>query len=453
MQDTLLSLKGKKIGVIGIAKSGIAAANLAVSLGADVLISDSGVQSRVASHFSLHKKVQVEYGGHSNRLLECDLIIKSPGIHREIPILSRARRKSIPIFGEIEFASRLIRPRCVIAITGTNGKTTTTSLMGAISHAAGLHTLIGGNIGTPLAALVKKVTRSSVVVLEMSSYQLEDSLTFHPKISAILNITADHLEHHRTMKRYIAAKARIFARQNRRDVCVLNYDDLICRRLARKCPAQVLFFSRKKVLKKGVSFIDDGHERTIVVAGNKVSFSVRVDLHLPGLHNVENVLACVAISAAAGIAPSIIEKTTNSFRGVEHRIEYVRTVNNVRYFNDSKGTNVDSTRVALESFEDPIWLILGGRDKGAPYSPLRELVQKKVKGILLIGEAAHKIRKELAGSTRFHECTTLARAVRYARKVARKNDIVLLSPACASFDQFKDYEHRGKEFKKLVCSL
>ncbi|MEI8217481.1 MAG: UDP-N-acetylmuramoyl-L-alanine--D-glutamate ligase [Elusimicrobiota bacterium] len=453
MNTSILSLAGQKIGILGLAKSGVAAANLAVSLGAEVLVSDVRAQLQCPARSLLHKKVRREFGGHSALLLESDLIIKSPGVHGDIPILVSARKKKIPVIGEIEFASRLIRPRRIIAITGTNGKTTATALMGALCKSAGQHTLVGGNIGTPLASLVKKCTPATTLVLEMSSYQLEDSPTFHPSISAILNITPDHLEHHHTMKSYSAAKARIFARQTPRDFCILNYDDPLCRKLARRCPAQVLFFSRKKLLPRGVRYIDDGKGRNIVVSVGKRFFRLPADLRLPGMHNVENVLACVAMAAAAGLPPTVIERTIASFRGVEHRIEFVRSVAGVRYFNDSKGTNVDAARVALESFDDPVWLILGGQDKGSPYAPLRELIKKKVKGILLIGEASPKIRRELAGCAAFYECRTLSRAIRYARKHAQKKEVVLLSPACASFDQFTDFEDRGRQFKEMVNSL
>jgi UDP-N-acetylmuramoylalanine--D-glutamate ligase len=453
MKETLPPLAGQKIGVIGLGKSGVAAANLAAALGADVLVSDTRPSAECPARSQLNKKVRVEFSGHTDQLLTSDLIVKSPGIHQDIPVLARARRKKIPIMGEVEFASRQVQPRRMIAISGTNGKTTTTALMGAICKAGGMITLVGGNIGTPLADLVKKITPASTVVLEMSSYQLEDSSTFHPTIAAILNITPDHLEHHGTMKRYITAKARIFANQTRGDYCVLNYDDPLCRGLARLCPAQVLFFSRKKVLPNGISYVDDKDGRGIVVSFAKRSFRIKANLRLPGMHNVENALACVAMASAADIMPGVIEQSINSFRGVEHRIEFVRSVEGVKYFNDSKGTNVDSTRVALESFKDPVWLILGGRDKGAPYKPLRKLVKEKVKGIILIGEAASKIRKGLAGTTQFLECKTLAKAVQFAAKTAKKDDVVLLSPACASFDQFKDYEDRGKQFKHLVNGL
>lgn len=452
MKHNKVSLRGRLVGVAGLGTSGVAAANRAAALGARVLASDNGVPGSRARQ--LRRGITTEFGGHTDALLGCDIIIKSPGIHGDLPILRRARRRGIPVIGEIEFAARYIRPRRIVAVTGTNGKTTTTALMGAIFAAAGGHTLVGGNIGTPLAALVPRVRPSSTVVLELSSYQLEDAPTFHPSISAILNITPDHLEHHGTMRRYAAAKARMFANQTARDVCVLNYDDLPCRRLARRCPARVLFFSRKHTVPRGAVYHadEDGHP-VIAYTDGRRSFRIDATLRLPGMHNVENVLACVAMAGAAGVPPGVIAKTIAAFPGVEHRIEFVRSVNGVRYYNDSKGTNVDSTRVALESFREPVWLILGGRDKGAPYAPLIPLVRERVRGILLIGEAASRIRQELAGTAQMYDCGTLDRALARARELAHQGDVVLLSPACASFDQFADYEDRGRQFKRMVRAL
>lgn len=438
------------VGIIGAGKSGCAAARLAVSLGAMVLLSDA--RPRPVG-FRAPRGVLVEFGGHSDRLLSVDMIIKSPGVHQDIPVLVAARKKGIVVVSELEFAFRQIAPRRLIAITGTNGKTTSTALMGALCKAADFTTVVAGNIGTPLSACVPGISPRTALVLEVSSYQLEDSLSFHPTVSAILNITPDHLEHHHSLKNYIAAKANIFARQTRRDVCVLNYDDPACRALARRCPARVVFFSRRKRLSTGVSYLPGKRGAVIRAAFAKTSFSVPADLKLPGMHNIENVLACVAMAAAVGIPPTTIAKGIASFRGVEHRIEFVRELDGVRYINDSKGTNVDSTRVALESFDRPVWLILGGRDKGAPYAPLRPLLTRAVKGILLIGEAAPVIRRQLAGTAPCHDCGTLARAVLMARQKASPGDVVLLSPACASFDQFMDYEDRGRRFKALVRQL
>jgi UDP-N-acetylmuramoylalanine--D-glutamate ligase len=443
-------IRGKTVGVIGMARSGIAAANLAKKLGARVLVSEarSREQCRAAAR-QLHAGIEIECGGHSDRLLASHIVIKSPGVPHGLPVLKDLARRKIPVWGEIEFAFRIAKPKCLVAITGTNGKTTTTALTGELFRQAGRKTIVAGNIGAPPAALTREIDGRTTVVLEVSSYQLEDAPTLHPHISAILNITPDHLEHHGTMKGYADAKAKIFANQTARDYCVLNYDDPLTRRMARRSRARVIFFSRRKALERGVYYRDG----RIFVKIGACRFALDARLKIPGLHNVENVLAAVAMAAADGIEPGVIQKTIETFAGVEHRIEYTRTLNGVRYYNDSKGTNVDSTRVALESFGDPVWLILGGRDKGAPYEPLRTLIEDKVRGVLLIGEAAGKIRTELRGAAKFHDCKTMACALTTARKLAASGDVVLLSPACASFDQFTDFEDRGRVFKRLVRSM
>lgn len=443
-------LAGKFVGVIGLAKSGAAAANLARKLGASVLISEARERSKARDGLKLlGRGINTEFGGHSRRLLEADLIIKSPGVHSDITVLKAAKFRGIPVIGEIEFALKYIKGRRLTAITGTNGKTTTTTLIGEIFKAAGLKTVVAGNIGAPPAGAASKITPKTDLVLEISSYQLEDSPGFKPDISAVLNITPDHLEHHHTMQNYIRAKTLVFKNQTRGGYCVLNYDDRITRGFASLCPAKVVFFSRKKTLKNGVYF----EKGKIVSKLPQNRFKIRVELIIPGPHNIENALAAAAVAAAAGIEPGVIKRLLNSFKGVEHRIEFCGEKLGVKYYNDSKGTNVDSTRVALESFGGGIWLILGGLDKGAPYTPLKKLVKSKVKGILLIGEASGKIRKGLAGAARFFDTKTLTRAVGKARMLARPGDTVLLSPACASFDQFKDYEDRGRQFKKLVSRI
>jgi UDP-N-acetylmuramoylalanine--D-glutamate ligase len=443
-------LLDNKVGVIGLGRSGIAAANLAKQLGADVLVSESRAKEQSKNAVKLLKKgIKIEYGGHSSELLKSSVIIKSPGVHGDIPVIRKAKALGISIIGEIEFALKFIKSNKVIAITGTNGKTTTTTLVGEILKAAGIKTIVAGNIGYPPAAAVAKITSSSSLVLEISSYQLEDSPAFKPHISAILNITPDHLEHHGTMKNYIAAKQHIFENQAQGDYCVLNYEDKILKKIAAKCPAKIIYFSRSSKLKGGVYF--SAGRLVSDISNNK--FAIDLNLRIPGPHNIENALAAAAIAAAAGVKPEIIKKVLNSFKGVEHRIEFIGEISGVKYFNDSKGTNVDSTRVALESFNKNIWLILGGLDKGAPYTPLRGLINMKVKGVLLIGQASAKIKKGLAGSTKFYDCGTLARAVKLSSELAVNGDIVLLSPACASFDQFKDYEDRGRQFKKLVSKI
>jgi UDP-N-acetylmuramoylalanine--D-glutamate ligase len=433
------------VGVIGAGRSGIAAAKLLRRLGARVLLSEKGkVLERIP------RGIEVEVGRHSDRLLSSDLLVRSPGVPNHLPIIQKAVRQHIPLWSELELASRQIAPKHLVAITGTNGKTTTTTLVGKLFKAgAAGKTFVGGNIGTPLSAVAGAIRPSSSVVLEVSSYQLEDIERFHPTISAILNVTPDHLEHHGTIAAYAAAKARIFENQTARDVCVLNADDAWCRRLAKRCRARVFWFSRKRSLKQGVSFV----QGEIVLTWGKKKESWRLEWSLPGGHNVENALAAIAIAAAAGIPVSIIQKVFKAFRGVEHRLENVRTLKGVRYINDSKATNVDSTRVALESFTQPLILIMGGQGKGSPYSVLESLIRQHVCRLLLIGEDAQRIGKELGSVVPTESMGTLARAVAHAQKIGRQGDVVLLSPACASFDHYKNYEERGRHFKALVARL
>jgi UDP-N-acetylmuramoylalanine--D-glutamate ligase len=453
------SLKGLRVSIIGLGKSGIAAANLAASRGARVLASDSKPRSSGITK-KLSKSVRAEFGGHTDALLSSDLVIKSPGIPGDLEILKKIKKNKIPITGEIEFALSLApKPRRLIAITGTNGKTTTTTLVGEIFKNSGHKTIVAGNIGAPPAALTGKIGGDSNVILEVSSYQLEDMTdgqkaskapySFRPDISCILNITEDHIEHHHSMKNYIEAKAKIFASQRKNDFCVLNYDDPIVRKLAVKARSKVVFFSRKKILREGVYYLNG----SFVVKLSGGCYSLEFKPIIPGMHNVENILASIAICTCAGIKPADMLETISSFKGVEHRIELVREIKGVRYINDSKGTNVDSTKVALESINGKIVLILGGKDKGFPYTPLKELVRSKVRAVLLIGEAAGLIKKDLRGTTTFFDCGTLDKAVKKAAALSDAGDTVLLSPACASFDQFNDFEERGKVFKTLVRQL
>jgi UDP-N-acetylmuramoylalanine--D-glutamate ligase len=442
--------KGKNAGVIGLAKSGIAAANLLKSLGANVLVSESNTKILSGKRAKeLNKGIEIEYGGHSDKLLGMDLVIKSPGVHPDLKILKELKIKKIPVWSELDLALSVSKPRKLLAITGTNGKTTVTTLLGEIFKAAKEQTIVAGNIGSPLAGLADKIGSKTAVILECSSYQLEDSVNLHPNVCCILNVTEDHIEHHHSMANYIKAKERIFLNQTKNDYCVLNYDDKRCRNMAAKIPSKVLFFSRKNVLKQGV-FVSGGN---IVFNFKERNFKFPIKLNIPGPHNIENALASAAMSAAAGIKPYVIQKVLESFKGVDHRIEFVREINGVKYINDSKSTNVDSTNVALQSFDEPIWLILGGRDKGFPYTPLRKLVKDKVKGIFLVGESSKKIKKDLSGTTRFYESKTIENAVKRSLETAKPGDVVLLSPACASFDQFKDFEDRGRQFKKIVKNL
>jgi UDP-N-acetylmuramoylalanine--D-glutamate ligase len=442
----------KKVSVLGLGKSGIAAANLAAKLGYEVFASDSGP---AREPLRLNKKVKTEFFGHTDKVLDAEFIIKSPGIGREIPALKKAAKKKIPVISELKFALQNSKYKKIIAVTGTNGKTTTTDLISKIIKAAYKDSEVCGNIGNPLSEIALKTTKNTVITMELSSYQLEDTPDFAPDISVSLNITPDHIEHHKTMARYIKAKENIFVNQKRGAFAVVNYDDKIYGKISSAIKAKKIFFS-KKPLKSGV-YYDDGKItfNNISVPGGRAEnkFSISPKINIAGMHNVENVLAAAAASYCAGTDPEIIEKAVSSYKGVEHRIEYVSTVNGAAYYNDSKSTNVDSARVALEAFDGNILLIMGGLDKGAPYAPLGKLLQEKTKAVLLIGSSAGKIKKELKGSAVFYDCKNIKNAVIKAQKTAKAGDIVLLSPACASFDQFANFEERGKMFKRCVREL
>jgi UDP-N-acetylmuramoylalanine--D-glutamate ligase len=364
--------------------------------------------------------------------------------------LLQARAAGEPVIGEIELAAQNL-PGDIVAITGSNGKTTTTTLVGEILAAGGLPVSVGGNIGTPAISLVERVTRQTVVVLEVSSFQLETIQTFRPKVAVILNITPDHLDRHRTFQAYVDAKARIFENQQSSDFAVLNEDDPTSRTLADRTRAQVLWFSRKKEIPQG-AFVRDGK---ILFLDGKSHREVMLisEIPLKGAHNLENVLAGVCAGALMGCEPAKIRQAIQNFKAVEHRLEYVATVKGVEYFNDSKATNVDATIKALESFPKNIHLILGGKDKGSDYTVLNDLLRERVKRVYTIGAAAEKIESHIKGAAEIVHAETLENAIRRASAVAEPGDIVLLAPACASFDQFQSYNHRGRVFKEVVQAL
>ncbi|MDR1196071.1 MAG: UDP-N-acetylmuramoyl-L-alanine--D-glutamate ligase [Endomicrobium sp.] len=434
----------KRAGVLGLGKSGIAAANLAVKLGYEVFGSDSGKERKIKN---LDKQVVKEFGVHTDKILSSDFIIKSPGIHSDIKILKKAKKNKVPVISELDFSLNHSRYKKLIAVTGTNGKTTTTDLLSKIIKAAHKDSIVTGNIGFPLSDKALSTTKNTFVTMELSSYQLEDSPSFRPDISVLLNITPDHLEHHKTMRRYAAAKENILKNQRYTDFSVINADDKICKKISSSTKAVKVFFG-KKTLKNGVYF-DSG---SIVINIKNKKSVIKPKICIPGMHNVENILAATAAAYCAGIKVSVIEKVVSSYKGVEHRIEFVRKINGVGYYNDSKSTNVDSTRVALESFKENILLIMGGLDKGAPYTPLKDLVKSRVKRIYLIGEAAQKIKKDLKGAS-FINSGTVENALKDICKTAESGDTVLLSPACASFDQFKNFEERGKFFKSIIKTI
>ena len=435
-----------KISVVGLGKSGIACANLAIKKGYEVFASDSG-KNRTHSQMKLNKKVNVEFGQHSDKILDSDFIIKSPGLPSDLPIFKAAKKRNIKIMSELDFALKFIKPKSIIAVTGTNGKTTTTTLIYKIIKKQYTNTVVAGNIGYPITSITNKVNNNTILVLELSSYQLEDSPNFKPTISVSLNITPDHLKHHKTMKNYIKAKDNVFINQTNKNFAIYNGLDKYIKKEISKTKAKKFVFNA--ISKNSINY-NDGK---IYIKDNNKKIEFDVNIKIPGRHNIDNILAAIMAAYLSKVKIENIQKVINSFKGVEHRIEFVKEIKGVKYYNDSKGTNVDSTKVALESFDKNIQLILGGQDKGSPYKPIYNLIRKKVKNIFLIGEATPIIKKQLKGSVSMIECNTLENATKKIYSVAQKGDIVLFSPACASFDQFNDFEHRGKVFKELVLKL
>ena len=448
-----MDLKNKRVLVVGLGKSGVASALFLQERGARVTVSDAKTEDELRGEIPqlLDKGIAVESGGHGERTFRGqDLIVISPGVPVDVPQLAQARTQGVPVIGEIELASRFLKGH-IIAITGSNGKTTTTTLAGEIIAWGGYESLVGGNIGTPSISFVPEATGDTYIVLEVSSFQLETVDRFHAEIAVILNITPDHLDRHHTFEAYVAAKSRIFENQTAGDCAVLNADDPTCARLGPVTEAQKFWFSRKKEVEQG-AFVRDAK---IIwrAGGSDVEIMPVTEIGLKGAHNLENVLAAVCVGSLVRCEPHRIRKAVHEFKAVEHRLEYVATIHGVDYYNDSKATNVDATIKALESFAGNIHLILGGKDKGSDYSVLNGLLRERVKRVYTIGAAAQKIESQIAGSADIIHAETLETAVRRAAASATQGDIVLLAPACASFDQFQSYEHRGRIFKEVVHSL
>jgi UDP-N-acetylmuramoylalanine--D-glutamate ligase len=452
-----MELNGKRVLVVGLGKSGVASALFMKAHGAKVTVSDtkSGDDLRNEIPVLLDHGITVETGGHGDRTFRGqDLIVVSPGVPVDAPPLVQARSLGETVIGEIELAAQFL-PGPIVAITGSNGKTTTTTLVGEIMTAAGFPALVGGNIGTPAISLADRANNETVIVLEVSSFQLETIQTFRPKVAVVLNVTPDHLDRHRTFEIYTDAKARIFENQQASDFAVLNADDPTCVAMGGRTRAQVYWFSRMKEVERG-AWVRDGNVVFRDHSGQREILQVS-EIPLKGAHNLENVLAAVCSGVLMGCAPEKIRQAVRDFKAVEHRLEFVATIGGVDYYNDSKATNVDATIKALESFPANIHLILGGKDKGSDYTVLNDLLRQRVKRVYTIGAAAAKIESQIVssknGGPEVVHAETLENAIRKAHAVAQEGDVVLLAPACASFDQFKSYEHRGKVFKEIVRSL
>lgn len=447
-----MEYNGKKALVCGMARSGIAAAKLLNRLGARVTLQDMKKREEISADvLALEGEGIVLYTGANPDEIACaqDLIVLSPGIPCDLPFIAAAEEAGIEVISEVELAYRLT-PCPITAITGTNGKTTTTTLTGEIMKAAYSGTAVVGNIGIPYSEEVERLTEKDWVVAEISSFQMEKAKEFHPHISAVLNITPDHLNRHKTMDVYIAMKERVFAKQTAADFCILNHGDEICRKMADKTAAKVFFFDSSETLAEGIYLDGDAIE---VRWGAINETLIHVDeLQILGVHNYENVMAAAAMGICAGIALDTIRAVLKGFAGVAHRIEYVATVDGVDYYNDSKGTNVDASIRAVLAMKKPIVLIGGGYDKGSSFDEWTKLFPGRVKHLVLIGVTAPKVRAsaEKFGFTAISDCETFEEAVDLCREKAEDGDCVLLSPACASWGMFDNYEQRGDMFKEQV---
>jgi UDP-N-acetylmuramoylalanine--D-glutamate ligase len=432
-------LRSAAVLVVGMERSGLASAELLVRLGATVTATDlkpvqtvpAGVQFAIQSAAVFESK---------------DLIVISPGVPCDLEPLQAARSRGVPVIGEAELASYFLKGR-TIGVTGSNGKTTTTALVGHILRESGVPVQVGGNIGTAVTAMVESSRDGQWNVLELSSFQLETIEHFRAHIGICLNVTPDHLDRHRTFEIYAGAKGRLFETQRAGDFSVLSADDEYCRSVANRTAAAPVWFSTRKDLPEGVCL----REGWVTFEDTRILRPEEIPIR--GLHNLENTMAAIAATRLTGLAFDRIAAAVRSFRAVEHRLEFVRSVSGVDFYNDSKATNVDATVKALNAFAGNLWVILGGKDKGSDYSVLREPLAARAKGVLLIGAAAVKIREQIEGAAPLQDEGVLDAAVRNAYAQALPGDTVLLAPACASFDQFQSYEHRGRVFKEIVQSL
>jgi UDP-N-acetylmuramoylalanine--D-glutamate ligase len=496
-------IKGKKITVVGLARSGAGAAKLLARMGAEVTVTDKRSEVELLDIVTeLGPSVKLALGGHPEEVFsDADLIVVSPGVPLEIRPIASAKAKGIPVIGELELAYRIMQglgvsdlglvkdaalipnpqsPIPFLAITGSNGKSTTTTLLDHMMRKAGFNTVFGGNIGNALTEEIYKIATSNeqrvkdedknssliahcplpdLFVVEVSSFQLEAIDSFRPHIASILNITPDHLDRYHSMKEYRDAKAAIYQNQRRNDFLVLNADDpgvlelynLHFRPGDPDMP-KVYFFSRNREV-EGVYYKDGKVYCNMPDIARTAHLIDADEIRIKGVHNLENAMAASAMALLANCSPEAVAESMKEFEGLEHRLELVRELDGVKYINDSKGTNVGAVVKSVESFQEPLVLIAGGRDKAGDFYALRELVSQKVRAVILIGEASGKIKAALGDVTDTRTAKDLAEAVTMSRQMAKKGDAVLLSPACASFDMFRDYEDRGRQFKKLVMDL
>ncbi len=445
-------INGRKIGVVGMARSGVAAALLAYDYGGQPFVSDSNEAKILATQIERLDAVHIPYetGGHTDRLLGCDYLIVSPGVPLNIDILSRAKQQGIPIFSEVEFAFWTCRGK-VVAITGSNGKTTTTTLLGEIFSTAGLNAYVGGNIGLPFSEIAPKVPEDGIAVIEVSNFQLQTIADFTPDTALILNLTPDHLDRHGTFENYKRAKYRITENQGKAQSLILNLDDPETNVADMNSKATVRYFTTGDSADAGAFVRDDflwlrknGEEQKVIRCS---------EIMIPGPHNLQNAAAAVCAASLYNVPVADMKKVLSTFAGVEHRLENVGRVAGISFVNDSKATNVDSVCYALRSIDTPIHLIAGGRDKGGVFETIADFGKGKIKGIVAIGEAKEKIFNALGQQFPVQFAADLEAAVNMCFQSAHPGETVLLSPGCASFDQFDNFEHRGRVFKQAVAKL
>ncbi|CEK35592.1 UDP-N-acetylmuramoylalanine--D-glutamate ligase (UDP-N-acetylmuramoyl-L-alanyl-D-glutamate synthetase) (D-glutamic acid-adding enzyme) [[Clostridium] sordellii] len=452
-----MDLNNKIVLLVGLAKTGVSTIKKLDKLGAKIIVNDIKSKDQLKDIIKQIENLDsVEYilGHHLEDISNIDLTIVSPGVPLDLPFIKKLQSENINIIGEVELAYKLSKNPTFVGITGTNGKTTTTSLVGEIFKKASKDSYIVGNIGNPVIDTVDLTDENSFLITELSSFQLESIEDFKPRVSTIINITEDHLNRHHTMENYINAKANIFKNQDANDFCILNYDDEIVRELGNKTNAKVLYFSQKEKVSQG-AYLDDNNNIVIKVNDKEIKLLNKDELSLPGNHNLENCMAAILMSYVLGIDLEIIKDTLKTFKSVEHRLEFVTDKDGIMFVNDSKGTNPDSTIKAITSYDKPIVLIAGGKDKQSDFTEMISYATKNVKALVLLGETADKIEQtaKLQGMNNIFRVSDMKEAVKTAYKLAQSGDVVLLSPACASWDMYPNFEARGLDFKENIYNL
>ncbi|GIM32003.1 UDP-N-acetylmuramoyl-L-alanine--D-glutamate ligase [Paraclostridium bifermentans] len=452
-----MDLKNKNVLLVGLAKTGVSTIKKLNKLGANIIVNDIKPKEKLEGIIEeIDNLDNIEYvlGKHLENIENIDLTIVSPGVPLDLPFIEKIKSEGIKIIGEVELAYRLSKNPTFIGITGTNGKTTTTSLVGEMFKKANKDTYIVGNIGNPVIDTVDLTNENSYLVTELSSFQLESIEDFKPKVSTIINITEDHLNRHHTMENYINAKARVFKNQDKTDFTILNYDDSIVRDLGKNSNGNVLYFSIKEEVKQG-AYLDKNNNIVIKVDGEALVLMNKAELSLPGNHNLENAMSAILMAYVLNIDTDVIIDTLRTFKGVEHRLEFVTNKDGIMFVNDSKGTNPDSTIKAITSYEKPIVLIAGGYEKQSDFTEMIKYATKNVKALVLLGQTAEKIETTAKehGIDNISKVEDMEAAVKKAYEIAESGDVVLLSPACASWDMYPNFEARGLDFKENIYKL